>query len=110
LETCAVFAQEARLHWAGGLALGAGGMINGQRPQPKGMTRTVALALDKAAEALAHGEPLPHAATEALAKPLIPHSLYLMMGNLGWHMTARQNRAWTHLWDQPLARKGENHQ
>jgi hypothetical protein len=25
------------------------------------------------------------------------------MGNLGWHMTALQNRAWTRLRDQPLA-------
>jgi hypothetical protein len=110
LESCAVFAREAQLRWGGGLALGAGGMVNGQRPQPKGMTRTLALALDKAAEALAHGEPLPHAAAEAMAKPLIPNSLYLMMGNLGWHMTARQNRVWTRLWDRPLAQSQEMNQ
>jgi hypothetical protein len=103
LATCALFAQEAHMRWAGGLALGAGGMLNGRRPQPRGMTHTLTLALDSAAKALTDGEPLPPAAAESLAKPLIPNSLYLMMGNLSWHMTARQNGAWTHLWDRPLA-------
>jgi hypothetical protein len=107
LEICAAFAQEAQMRWSGGLALGAGGMVNGQQPQPKGITRALALALDDAAAALAADAPLPDAAAAAMAKPLIPHNLYLMMGNLGWHMTARQNRAWTRLWDRPLAEQSE---
>lgn len=105
LEVCAAFAQQARLRWAGGLALGAGGAVHGQRPEPKGMTRMVAAALDGAADALAAGDTLPQAVSAAMSQPLMPNSLYLMMGNLGWHMTARQNRAWTRLWDRPLAVK-----
>lgn len=103
LAICASFAQEAQMRWGGGLALGAGGMVHGQRLEPKGMTHGLAAALDQAAEALAQGNPLPPSAAEALARPLIPHSLYLMLGNLGWHMTARQNHVWARLWDRPLA-------
>lgn len=105
LEACATFASQAQLRWGGGLALGAGGVLHGQRPQPQGMTRSLAAALDAAAEALAHGGALPQSATAAMAQPLIPHNLYLLMGNLGWHLAARQNRAWTRLWDRPLAQE-----
>jgi hypothetical protein len=102
LDVCAQFAQQAALHWAGGLAMGAGGAVNGQRPTAKGMTHSVAEALDCAAAALACGEPLPEAAIQGMARPLMPHSLYLIMGNLGWHMMARQNHAWTKLGARPL--------
>ncbi len=106
LEICAEFAKQARLRWAGGLALGAGGAINGQRPQPKGMTHNVAGALDQAAAALAAGEEIPAATIAAMAQPMMPNSLYVMMGNLGWHMTARSNKAWRRLAARPLAQEG----
>jgi hypothetical protein len=109
LEVCAVFAQQARLRWAGGLAMGAGGAVHGQRPRPKGMTRLLAAALDGAADALAEGDRLPEAASAAVSQPLMPNSLYTLMGNLGWHMMARQNRAWARLWDRPLAAKPVAH-
>jgi hypothetical protein len=107
LEACAQFAQQARLRWAGGLAMGAGGAVNGQRPTPKGMTHNVAAALDHAAAALAADQPLPATVIESMARPLMPNSFYVMMGNLGWHMTARQNHAWTRLGAQPLAANGQ---
>ena len=105
LEICEQFARQARLRWAGGLALGAGGAINGQRLQPKGMTHNVAAALDQAAIALAAGEEIPAAAISAMAQPMMPNSLYVMMGNLGWHMTARSNKAWLRLGARPLAQE-----
>lgn len=106
LEICAQFARQARLRWAGGLALGAGGAVNGQRPQAKGMTHNVAAALDQAAAALAAGEEVPAATIEAMAQPMMPNGLYVMMGNLGWHMTARANKAWLRLGARPLAQDG----
>ena len=102
LEICAQFARQARLRWAGGLALGAGGAIHGERPQPKGMTHNVAAALDQAAAALAAGEEIPAAAIGAIAQPMMPNSLYVMMGNLSWHMTACSNKAWRRLGARPL--------
>ena len=106
LQICAEFAKQARLRWAGGLALGAGGAINGQRPQTKGMTHNVAAALDQAAAALAAGGEIPAGVIGAMAQPMMPNSLYVMMGNLGWHMTARSNKAWRRLGARPLVQEG----
>ncbi|MFN8465629.1 MAG: hypothetical protein U0X20_08775 [Caldilineaceae bacterium] len=105
LEICAQFARQSRLRWAGGLALGAGGAIHGERPRPNGMTHNVAAALDQAAIALATGEEIPAASIGAMAQPMMPNGLYVMMGNLGWHMTARANKAWLRLGARPLAQE-----
>ncbi len=93
LQICAEFARQARLRWAGGLALGAGGAINGQRLQPKGMTHNVAAALDKAAAALAAGEEIPAAAMAALARPSVPNGPDVMMGKRRCHKTPRSTKA-----------------
>ena len=104
LAICEQFAAAAGFRWAGGLALGEGGAINGQ-PLAKagGMVHNVVAALDLAAAALAEGEPVPAEAIALMARPFIPASAYMLMGDLGWLMQARRNRALTRLAARPFA-------
>jgi len=103
LAICEQFTAAAGLRWAGGLALGEGGAINGQ-PLAKagGMVHNVVAALDLAAAALAESEPVPAEAIALMARPFIPASAYMLMGDLGWLMQARRNRALTRLSARPF--------
>ena len=106
LAICRQFADEAGFAWAGGLALGEGGAISG-RPLTAagGMVHNVVAALDLAATALAEGEPVPTEAIALMARPFIPASAYMLMGDVGWLMQARHNRALTRLAARPFGRK-----
>ena len=103
LAICRQFADEAGFAWAGGLALGEGGAINGQ-PLAKagGMVHNVVAALDLASAALAEGEPVPAEAIALMARPFIPASAYMLMGDLGWLAQARRNRVLTRLAARPF--------
>jgi hypothetical protein len=104
LAICAQFARRAGYAWAGGLALGAGGAISGRAlSELGGMVHNVTAALDLAAEALAAGIPLPDDAADLLARPILPKTAYLLMGDLGWLIQARQNRALAKLNARPFA-------
>jgi hypothetical protein len=104
LAICRQFADDAGLAWAGGLALGEGGAINGQ-PLAKagGMVHNVVAALDLAAAALAAGEPVPAEAVALMTRPFIPAWAYMLMGDVGWLVQAGQHRALTRLAQLPLA-------
>ena len=103
LAICEQFAAAAGFRWAGGLALGEGGAINGQ-PLAKagGMVHNVVAALDLAAAALAAGEPVPTEAVACMTRPFIPASAYMLMGDLGWLMQAWRSRALTRLAARPF--------
>ena len=93
LDILRAFARRARLDWAGGLALGEGGAIDGQSLEALGgLTRHVRTALDRAAAELAEGRPVPAAAVEQFARRLMPGRVYTFMGNLGWRRRAARNR------------------
>jgi hypothetical protein len=104
LAICREFAAAAGMKWAGGLALGAGGAVNG-RPlaQAGGMARNVVAALDQAAEALAAGEPIPPGVEALMREPMMPKRLYTLMGNMGWVLTARRHRTVRRLAARPLS-------
>lgn len=104
LAICQQFADAAGFAWAGGLALGAGGALNG-RPlaQAGGMARHVVRALDLTAAALAAGQPAPQEAIALLARPLMPLRVYTIMGDLGWRIQAQRNGALTRLRARPFA-------
>ena len=104
LAICEQFADEAGFAWAGGLALGQGGALAG-RPLAEvgGMAHNVVAALDLAAAALAAGQPAPEEAVALMARPFIPARAYMLMGDLGWLMQARQNRVVTRLAARPFA-------
>jgi hypothetical protein len=103
LAICEQFAIDAGFAWAGGLALGEGGAISG-RPlvQVSGMAHNVVAALDRTAVALAAGEPAPEEAVALMARPFIPSTAYMLMGDLGWLMRAGRNRVLTRLGARPF--------
>jgi hypothetical protein len=105
LAICRQFAAEAGFAWAGGLALGEGGALSGAPLAERGgMARDAVAALDLAAEALAAGKPAPEEAIALMARPFLPASAYMLMGDLGWLMQARGNRVVTRLGARPFNR------
>jgi hypothetical protein len=104
LGLCRSFARHAEMAWAGGLALGAGAVIDGRLLESMGrVTRHVRAALDATAEALAHGQDVPERAVEWMAHPLIPTRAYTMMTHLHWVREARRNGVLKKLGDRPFA-------
>ncbi len=105
LEICRLFARDAGLDWAGGLALGQGGALGHERgrtlEQLDGRVRNVRAALELAAEALADGRDLPERAVELMARPILPRFMYMLMGNAGWVLAAAQRGALTQLGARP---------
>jgi hypothetical protein len=92
LDIAEAFARRAGFNWAGGLALGEGGAIDGKPLEALGwLTRHVRSGLDLTAAALADGAPIPAAAVEQLARPMMPARLYTMMANSGWILQAGRN-------------------
>lgn len=92
LAICAEFAAENGFEWLGGLALGAGeGVVHGvPLNELDGRAIPIKGALDLAANALADGNPIPQAAKDLLAKPIIPAWMYTLSGRSGWKQAAKQ--------------------
>lgn len=91
LAICEIFANQAGFEWAGGMALGGGGMVDGF-PLAEGGGKTIRMrqSLDLAAEALAHGKVIPKEAREGLAKPLVPHWTYWLISWNRWNQDAKR--------------------
>lgn len=104
LAICEIFARKAGFTWAGSLALGGGGMINGF-PLAEGGGKTIRIrqALDLAAEALARGDDIPRKAREGLAQPIIPHWMYWLITWMRWNQDAKSYGARGSLKRQPYA-------
>jgi hypothetical protein len=101
---CHSFARHAGLQWAGALAMGGGGVINGRPLEAAGAAgRHARVALDLAAEALLHDRDIPRQAVELMARPAIPGRLYTAMASVEWLRAARRNRVLTQLGDRPFA-------
>jgi len=102
LAICRLFARGAGFEWAGGLALGMGGAIDGQ-PVEKlgGMLSNVKRALELTADAIIEGSSVPKEAVELMARPFIPKWLYIWMGNFGWRRTSKKYGANKNLWARP---------
>jgi len=90
LAICETFARQAGFAWAGSLALGGGGMVNGSPlAEGGGKTNFMRNSLDLAAEGLAQGQAIPKAARDGLAKPIIPHWLYWLVSIQRWYLDAK---------------------
>jgi hypothetical protein len=101
---CHSFARHAGLEWAGALALGGGGAINGRALEVVGGAgRHARPALDLAAEALVHRRHIPRQAVELMARPASPGRLYTAIADLVWVRAARRNHVVTRLGDRPFA-------
>jgi NAD(P)H-dependent FMN reductase len=103
LDILRAFARRTHLDWAGGLALGEGGAIDGQPLEAVGgLTRHVRAALDQTAAELAERRAVPAAAVAQFARRLIPGRVYTFMGNLGWRRRAARNRVASSLDARPF--------
>ena len=96
------FAKQAGFKWAGSLALGGGGALNGA-PLTGRRTAPLRRALEMAATTLAEGRPIPTAAQEFFDTWKISQLAYRLVGNVGWYFTARPYGAWRSLKQRPYA-------
>jgi len=96
------FAKETGFEWAGGLALGGGGAIDG-RPLASlaGMVRNVVKSLDLTASAIVEGKSVPEEAIKLMAKPFVPGWLYVLVGQFNWKGQAKKYGAHKKLNDRP---------
>jgi hypothetical protein len=87
------FADCAGYHWAGGLPLGGGGILNAKQPldTQRGPAEHIKRALDLAVPALASGENLPSEALTHMLKTPLPDPLYRLIGDLGCRYQLRRN-------------------
>lgn len=80
--------------------------MNGKSPDAAGgRARHIVQSLDLAADALASGQPVPDAAVELMARPIIPASLYMLMGDIGWVQRSWQNGVLWKLGARPFAER-----
>ena len=115
LAICQEFAAQSGMRWAGGLALGGGGIV-GEQPLTAAKrsgppVKHVIEALDLTAAALAEGRPVPAQAVTLMAKnpfALMPFALwrwiYIRFGGKGFEKEAAKNGvSRDRLLDQPYA-------
>jgi hypothetical protein len=104
LAICREFAEAAGFEWAGGLALGAGGMLGG-RPlrEVRGMARSAVRALDLTAAELAAGRPVPDEALRLMAKPMFPAFAYRLFANRNWRAELKKQGSAQPLDARPFA-------
>ena len=104
LEICAHFARAAGFEWAGGLAMGGGGLIDGRPLGARGgLLRSVTRALDLSAAELAEGRPVPAEAVGLMSKPAFPAFAYRFVANRGWRAELKKRGAATPLDARPFA-------
>jgi hypothetical protein len=104
---CTLFARQAGFEWAGALRLAGGeGLVHGAAlSEMDGRAIPLKKSLDMAALALAHGESIPQAAVDLLARPVIPAWLYRLAGGFGWKQMARRYGAQKQIRRQPYVEK-----
>lgn len=91
IDICRQFARQTKLVWAGGLALGAGGVIAGKPLEKiKGVARHAIKSLDQTADALSKNLPVPEKAVELMARQLIPSWLYRIISHIQFLTRARR--------------------
>ena len=102
---CRLFAERTGMRWAGALAMGMGGSVGGDPGKMPGGGKNILDATGMASESLANGGVIPEAATALFAKPLMRRWLYTMIGNLGWRMELRKNKAQKPLTYRPYSQE-----
>ncbi len=92
LDIYRLFARDAGLHWAGGLAIGGGGMFGGKPLTAQGRSaRHITAAFDQTIAALDAGQDIPESATTGIRRQAIPAWAYFAMANLSMLIGAAKN-------------------
>jgi len=89
IDVCRQFCREAGVEWAGALAFGMGGAIEGRPVERSPLARSIG-AFDAAADALMAGREIPEAAAQSVRRQLAPSWTYTMFGGLVWWWVARK--------------------
>ncbi len=102
LAICQRFTRETGMGWIGGIAMGAGQVIDGVPLHKLGfLTRHVRKSLDLAAVSLADDELLSKDAIRLMAKPLFPAWLYNLAAKHRWKSNSKKFGVWEHIHDRP---------
>jgi hypothetical protein len=92
LDIYRLFARDGGLHWAGGLAIGCGGMFGGKPLKAQGgKARHIISAFDQAIDALNAGQDIPGSAITGIRRQAIPAWAYFAMANLSMLIGAAKN-------------------
>jgi multimeric flavodoxin WrbA len=98
------FAIQAGIPWLGALSLGGGESIRGRTlEEVGGAALRVGKALDLAAADLGEGRPISGEAVLTCAKLMLPKSLYVLAGGMGWRWQAWKQGVFGHMSDRPFA-------
>lgn len=89
IAICEQFCRETGVGWAGALAFGAGGTLEG-RPLERSPLAKAAPLLRQTVDALNVGLPIPEEARQAFARQFAPSWTYTLFGGLGWWWLARK--------------------
>ena len=91
LDIYRLFARNAGLHWAGGLAIGGGGMFAGEPLKEQGGAhRHITTAFDQTIAALDAGQDIPRSATTGIRQRAIPAWAYSPCANLSMLIARRR--------------------
>ena len=92
LDIYRLFARDAGLHWAGGLAIGSGGMFEGKPlVEQGGRARRITTAFNQTIAAVDAGQDIPESATTGIRRQAIPTWAYFAMANLGMLINAAKH-------------------
>jgi hypothetical protein len=107
LDIYRLFARDAGLHWAGGLAIGGGGMFAGRPLKEQGSkARHVAAAFDQVIAALDAGQDIPESASTGVRRQAIPTWAYFAMANLNMLIGAAKNGSLLKIGARPYRSRG----
>ncbi len=90
LEACGHFARRMNMDFAGGIAIGEGGMLDVPIAELKYAGKHIPH-LNRAAESLAKGERIPDDVIQSLRSPFVPPFLYSFFNKQNWNKMARTN-------------------
>ncbi len=98
------FARKSGLDWVGGLAIGGGAMVNGQKLQDLGgRAQYIMRALDAASAALVQGKPIPPEAQKHAGKMPFPAFVYRLFANWGFRQEVKRRGILSKIGAQPYA-------
>ena len=104
VQILSIAADTIGLSWAGHLAMGEGGMIDGQPLESAGgRVHHQRQALDAAARELDEGRPISAATAETFSTVPLSPGMYRLAGQAGWIAAAIQHGSVFKLWDRPFA-------
>ena len=105
LDICRLFARDAGLRWAGGLAIGGGGMFAGKPLKEQGgKARHITAAFDEAIAALDAGQDIPESALQGIRGKAVPTWVYFAMANLSMLIGAAKHGNLFKIGARPYAR------